>query len=161
MVAPLVHLLVSGGPSDQARAARALSNMATDSSVKEQIVAAGEALLRWHATSCDLCRHSLLHCHVSGCADEIQNAGAVSLLIDIVRDGGSAVQSAVVALEKLCSHASGTLLSLLAKFHKPVFLFFVFASCVLTACVSINHSGDFLIMAVTLLVSPPVTQGRT
>ncbi|KAL3155148.1 hypothetical protein ABBQ38_011204 [Trebouxia sp. C0009 RCD-2024] len=73
MVAPLVHLLVSGGPSDQARAARALSNMATDSSVKEQIVA----------------------------------AGAVSLLIDIVRDGGSAVQSAVVALEKLCSQASG------------------------------------------------------
>ena len=45
MVAPLVHLLVSGGPSDQARAARALSNMATDSSVKEQIVAAGLSLL--------------------------------------------------------------------------------------------------------------------
>ena len=43
LVAPLVHLLVSGGPSDQARAARALSNMATDSSVKEQIVAAGMA----------------------------------------------------------------------------------------------------------------------
>ena len=42
MVAPLVHLLVSGGPSDQSRAARALSNMATDSSVKEQIVAAGQ-----------------------------------------------------------------------------------------------------------------------
>jgi hypothetical protein len=41
LVAPLVHLLVSGGPSDQARAARALSNMATDSAVKEQIVAAG------------------------------------------------------------------------------------------------------------------------
>lgn len=46
MVAPLVHLLVSGGPSDQARAARALSNMATDSSVKEQIVAAGDPLLK-------------------------------------------------------------------------------------------------------------------
>lgn len=41
LVAPLVHLLVSGGPSDQARAARALSNMATESAVKEQIVAAG------------------------------------------------------------------------------------------------------------------------
>lgn len=41
LVAPLVHLLVSGGPSDQARAARALSNMATESTVKEQIVAAG------------------------------------------------------------------------------------------------------------------------
>ena len=39
---PLVHLLVSGGASDQARAARALSNMATDSSVKEQVVAAGK-----------------------------------------------------------------------------------------------------------------------
>lgn len=44
MVAPLVHLLVSGGPSDQARAARALSNMATDLCVKEQIVAAGVIL---------------------------------------------------------------------------------------------------------------------
>ena len=41
LVPPLVHLLLSGGPSDQARAARALSNMATDSSVKDQIVAAG------------------------------------------------------------------------------------------------------------------------
>lgn len=47
MVAPLVHLLVSGGPSDQARAARALSNMATDTSVKEQIVAAGMPLLMY------------------------------------------------------------------------------------------------------------------
>ena len=42
LVPPLVHLLLSGGPSDQARAARALSNMATDSSVKEQIVVAGK-----------------------------------------------------------------------------------------------------------------------
>lgn len=42
LVPPLVHLLLSGGPSDQARAARALSNMATDSSVKEQIVTAGK-----------------------------------------------------------------------------------------------------------------------
>ena len=46
MVAPLVHLLVTGGPSDQARAARALSNMATDSSVKEQIVGEGIVTLR-------------------------------------------------------------------------------------------------------------------
>ena len=52
MVAPLVHLLVSGGPSDQARAARALSNMATDSSVKQQIVAAGMALPIVYARSC-------------------------------------------------------------------------------------------------------------
>lgn len=74
LVAPLVHLLVSGGPSDQARAARALSNMATDTAVKEQIVA----------------------------------AGAVPMLIEIVKEGTSAVQSAVVALEKLCSHSSGS-----------------------------------------------------
>ena len=38
------------------------------------------------------------------------DAGAVPLLVDIVRDGSSAVQSAVVALEKLCSHSSGRLL---------------------------------------------------
>lgn len=49
-------------------------------------------------------------------------AGAVSLLIDIVRDGGSAVQSAVVALEKLCSQASGTLLGYLAKAHQAMCL---------------------------------------
>ena len=41
-------------------------------------------------------------------------AGAVPLLIDIVRDGSSAVQSAVVALEKLCSHSSGAPLLLLS-----------------------------------------------
>ena len=34
-------------------------------------------------------------------------AGAVPLLIGIVKDGSSAVQSAVVALEKLCSHSAG------------------------------------------------------
>lgn len=51
MVAPLVHLLVSGGPSDQSRAARALSNMATDSYVKEQIVVAGMSLLKVSARS--------------------------------------------------------------------------------------------------------------
>jgi len=34
-------------------------------------------------------------------------AGAVPMLIEIVKEGSSAVQSAVVALEKLCSHSSG------------------------------------------------------
>ena len=34
-------------------------------------------------------------------------AGAVPMLIEIVKEGTSAVQSAVVALEKLCSHSSG------------------------------------------------------
>ena len=63
MVAPLVHLLVSGGPSDQARAARALSNMATESSVKEQIIAEGAAShLSFQSTdvcSLDLFSHSM------------------------------------------------------------------------------------------------------
>ncbi len=37
----------------------------------------------------------------------VWSAGAVPMLIEIVKEGTSAVQSAVVALEKLCSHSSG------------------------------------------------------
>ena len=63
LVPPLVHLLLSGGPSDQARAARALSNMATDSSVKEQIVAAGKTYKCMGTAACWLqcavCKHLL------------------------------------------------------------------------------------------------------
>ena len=62
LVAPLVHLLVSGGPSDQARAARALSNMATESTVKEQIVAAGILFdILPLSTCCSHFHHAVLH----------------------------------------------------------------------------------------------------
>ncbi len=40
------------------------------------------------------------------------------MLIEIVKEGTSAVQSAVVALEKLCSHSSGRSSYLEHAFHK-------------------------------------------
>ena len=43
------------------------------------------------------------------CSEIPDHVGAVPMLIEIVKEGSSAVQSAVVALEKLCSHTSGLL----------------------------------------------------
>lgn len=42
------------------------------------------------------------------------------MLIEIVKEGSSAVQSAVVALEKLCSHSSGASSYLAHAFHKQL-----------------------------------------
>ena len=42
------------------------------------------------------------------------------MLIEIVKEGSSAVQSAVVALEKLCSHSSGWSSYLAHAFHKQL-----------------------------------------
>ena len=71
------------------------------------------AVLRCAVLCCAVLCCAVLRCAVLCCAGLTTwwHAGAVPLLIDIAREGSSAVQSAVVALEKLCSHSSGRLLA--------------------------------------------------